>query len=161
MLTLYLIRHAQAGKPGPKYPDDSKRPLLEKGFKQAQTLADVFTKLEVQFDVIFSSPYIRATQTAKPLEACLKTGTIQFLDNLASSDYDGLVADIQKNPKKSKVIAAVGHEPYLSELASYLLGAAIAINFKKAAFMALNGKLEAGQMTLGMFVPYLVYKHTG
>ena len=45
MLTLYLIRHAQAGKPGPKYPDDSKRPLLEKGFKQAQTLADVFPKL--------------------------------------------------------------------------------------------------------------------
>ncbi len=159
MPTLYLIRHAQAGEPGPKYPDDSKRPLLDKGFKQAQTLADVFTKLEVQFDVLFLSPYTRAMQTAKPLEVCLRTRKIHYLDNLASSDYDGLLADIQKNTKKPKIIAAVGHEPYLSELASYLLGATIPINFKKSAFMALSGKLEAGQMSLEMFMPYSVYKH--
>ena len=162
MPTLYLIRHAQAGESGPKYPDDSQRPLVNKGFKQAQTLADVFSKLEVQFDFIFSSPYTRAAQTTKPLEVCLRTGKIHYLDNLASSDYDGLLKDISKHLKKSdKTVALVGHEPYLSEVALYLLSKTnpISIPFKKSAFMALSGKLKAGQMSLEIFMPYSVYKH--
>ena len=160
MTTLYLIRHAQAGEPGPQYPDESQRPLVDKGFEQAQTLTKVFKKLEVSFDALFSSPYTRATQTAKPLEACLKTGKIHYLDTLATSDHEQLLEDISKHLKKSDTtLALVGHEPYLSELASYLLGTTISINFKKSAFMVLSGELEAGEMILEMFMPYSAYKH--
>lgn len=157
MTTLYLIRHAKADERGPHYPDDSKRPLIDKGFKQAQTLARVFKKLEIQFDSIVSSPYTRAMQTAQPLEACLKTGKIQYLDTLTGSNYPALLEEIKT--KNSKVVAAVGHEPYLSEFATFLLAKSnVSIAFKKSAFMVLSGELEAWEMTLDMFVPYSIYK---
>jgi phosphohistidine phosphatase len=162
MLTLYLIRHARADERGPTYPDDTKRPLIQKGFRQAQTLAKVFNELEIEFDHIFSSPYTRAVQTAQPLARCLKKVDIEYLETLAGSDYKALLEDIHKAIKKSsKTIALIGHEPYLSELAAYLLcdnHQALPVNFKKSAYMALSGNLEAGNMRLEMFVPYSVYK---
>lgn len=60
-MKLYLTRHADTGlveraqKPG----DD----LSEKGFKQAQALAERFTKVEL--GGIYTSPYQRALSTAK------------------------------------------------------------------------------------------------
>jgi phosphohistidine phosphatase SixA len=55
----------------------------------------------------------------------------------------------------------VGHEPYLSELASYLLSgqtSAIGINFRKAALMSLSGRLAPKQMQLEFLVPAALYK---
>jgi phosphohistidine phosphatase len=159
-LTLYLIRHARADERGSKYPDDTKRPLIEKGFTQAQNLAEVFQKLEIRFDYVFSSPYTRAMQTARPLASCLKGGEIEYLETLADSDYKTLLEDINKK-KSAKTIALVGHEPYLSELASYLLcndKQTLNINFKKSAFMVFSGNLGAGQMVLEMLVPYAIYR---
>lgn len=160
MPEIYLIRHAKADERGAKYPNDAKRPLIDKGVKQAQTLAKVFTALNIAFDHIFSSPYTRAAQTAKPLEACLKSGRIQYLDSLTGSDDAGLLKDIQSHSGKAETIALVGHEPYLGGFASFLLGTKnLNMNFKKSAFILLSGRLEAGKMTLDMFVPYSIYKH--
>jgi phosphohistidine phosphatase len=162
-LTLYLIRHARADERGSKYPDDTKRPLIEKGFTQAQNLAEVFQKLEIRFDYVFSSPYTRAVQTAQPLKSCLKQGNLEFLESLTSSDYDQLLGEINGYLKKSnQAIALVGHEPYLSALASYLLiqnSEMARVKFKKAAWMVLSGKLESKSMALEMFVPYKFYKY--
>jgi phosphohistidine phosphatase len=158
---LYLIRHASADERGPKYPDDSKRPLIEKGLKQSKALCKLFKTLE-PLDQLFSSPYTRAAQTAEPLSAVLKRGNIHYLESLADGDYDKLIADIyERLEPASKTIALVGHEPYLSELASYLLSgqtSAIGINFRKAALMSLSGRLAPKQMQLEFLVPAALYK---
>ena len=164
-MTVYLIRHARAAERGSEYPDDSQRPLIEKGHTQAETLAKVFETLGVTLDRLFSSPYIRAAQTAEPLSTCLKQGRrVQYLEALASDDYTQLLYDLKEGLEvKDEVIALVGHEPYLSELASLLLTDSQSLNtaFKKAAFMQLSGNLAPGEMTLHAFVPASVYKRIG
>jgi phosphohistidine phosphatase SixA len=54
------------------------------------------------------------------------------------------------------VVVAVGHEPRLSELTSYLLTGrrdALAIAFRKASVATLQGRLAPGGMTLVAFAP--------
>ena len=162
-MNVYLVRHARAAERGPEYPDDSKRPLIKKGHAQANTLAKVFKVLDVKFDRLFSSPYIRAAQTAEPLSTCLKKGRrVQYLETLASDNYTQLLYDLKEGLEPNdKVIALVGHEPYLSECASLLLTDSqnLDITFKKAAFMQLSGTPSPGEMTLRALVPFAVYKH--
>ncbi len=159
MMTLYLIRHAKADLRGPAYPDDSLRPLIAKGHEQARALAAAFKVLDIGFDRLFSSPMLRAVQTAGPLAARLKPGrSLETLKSLSDNDYVQVLIDIAQALKsKDHSIALVGHEPYLSELTSLLLSddtATVAVKFKKAAVVELFGPIQAGAMTLqGMLGP--------
>lgn len=163
MTQVFLIRHAKADQRGNKYLDDNLRPLIDLGHAQAKTLASLFEQNATQFDYLFSSPLTRAAQTAEPLATRLKAGKyIQYLDALATNNYAELVAELKEwlGPKDES-IALVGHEPYLSELASYLLTrqtVQLSIDFKKAAFMCLTGPLEPNEMMLNALVPYEWYK---
>jgi phosphohistidine phosphatase len=162
-MTLYLIRHAQADERGPQYPDDSKRPLVDKGFKQVKSLVKALKALDITVDQLFSSPYTRAAQTAEPLLPQLKKGRhIRYLDHLATDDYAQLLIEIKERIiKNDKAIALVGHDPYLGELAAYLLTGdkdKPRMTFKKAAWLELSGELEPSQMTLETFVPASVYR---
>lgn len=154
--TLYLIRHAQADARGPRYPDDSLRPLVAKGHRQATRLAEGLERLEIRFDRLFSSPYTRAAQTAEPLAARLRAGReVAFLDGLADDGYAALLREIaRRSDPDDRRIALVGHEPYLSELASVLLvgdPTGAAIRFRKAATMTLSGTPAPAGMTLEEF----------
>lgn len=157
-MKLYLIRHASADQRGFKYPDDSKRPLIEKGFLQAGSLSQFLKTTGVSFDLLCSSPYLRAIQTAIPLQNISKTEMI-LSKNLLTSDYASLVEEL-KGYKKSSNIALVGHEPFMSGLASYLLNGRefqVNIKFKKAAIMTLEGNLEK-YFSLLNFISYKEYK---
>lgn len=163
-MTLYLIRHAQADERGSNYPDDSKRPLVDKGFKQVKTLVKVLKALGIEFDALFSSPYTRAAQTAEPLLPQLKKGRhIHYLDSLATDEFVQLLVDIKERlSDKDKIIALVGHEPYLGQLAANLLTGdrdEPKMNFKKAALLELSGEMDMGQMTLELFMPASIYKN--
>lgn len=62
MTTVYFVRHAQS----PWVPHrEAERPLSESGERAADRVAEQLS--DVQFDAILSSPYERATQTARPL----------------------------------------------------------------------------------------------
>ena len=168
-MTLYLIRHAQADERGAKYPDDSQRPLVEKGHKQAQALARALDILDVTFDRLFSSPYTRALETAEPLAKRLRSGELETLSELGTPRYPQLLVQLVDNLERSVTdgvsgdfyVALVGHEPYLSGLTSYLLtGDETRVNFKfkKAMVVQLGGSLSAGGMTLHMVLPASLYK---
>lgn len=60
--TIYLVRHAESDH---AVRDAKTRPLTEKGMKDAEKLTAFFEDIPVSH--IFSSPYLRAVQTAKPL----------------------------------------------------------------------------------------------
>jgi phosphohistidine phosphatase len=163
-LRLFLIRHASAAERGTAYSDDSQRPLIHKGVKQAKQLSLFFKQLDITLDRLFSSPYTRAAQTAEPLSRCLVKGRrVEYLDHLTTANYLQLIADIHEYlTQDDRVIALVGHEPFMSGLASYLLigdEVALAIRFKKGAVMELSGALEAAQMTLCSFIPASSYKY--
>ena len=63
-MNLYILRHASAGLRRPNPLLDSKRPLDKEGKKHCLQLAQVLNALNIQFDLIVSSPLKRCLQTA-------------------------------------------------------------------------------------------------
>ena len=64
-MTLYLIRHADAGTRDPYSPSDHLRGLSEDGMRQAARIADRLGDAGVTR--VLSSPYPRCVQTVEPL----------------------------------------------------------------------------------------------
>lgn len=64
-MTIYLVRHAKAGKRSEWHDEDDLRPLSDTGWKQAELLAESLFKLEVT--KLISSPATRCFQTLEPL----------------------------------------------------------------------------------------------
>jgi phosphohistidine phosphatase SixA len=64
-MPLVVIRHARAGDSSEWTGDDRKRPLDERGVRQAAALVDELT--DFPLTRILSSPYDRCVQTVEPL----------------------------------------------------------------------------------------------
>jgi phosphohistidine phosphatase len=129
MTTLYILRHGIAverGAPGFRGEKDADRPLTPEGAKKVRRIAKALRQLDVQFDLLLTSPFARALRTAeivaqmfrakKKLEVCA--------DLAVGGDPAAVVGRLRRlgrggNPPGE--IMLVGHEPYLSELISVLL----------------------------------------
>jgi len=65
-MNLYLLRHGIAVEPGTTgFEKDSERPLTPKGQHQLRQIAAAMKKMDLRFDLILSSPFLRAKQTAE------------------------------------------------------------------------------------------------
>ena len=129
---LYLVRHAIAAERGEDWPDDDKRPLTTRGVARFKESVEGMRKLGVEIDEIFTSPLIRAKQTAELMAAGLSgKPTVRTLDALAPGHTPGSVMAQLARAAKRRRIALVGHEPDLGELAAHLIGAGRALPFKK------------------------------
>jgi phosphohistidine phosphatase len=131
---IYLIRHGVAAERGDAWPDDTKRPLTADGLSKMEKAARGLARLDVGFDLILSSPLVRARQTADVLSAELDGHPpVVNTDALApGSEYADLIATLEKHARKPR-IALVGHEPGIGELAARFIGSRHAIEFKKGA----------------------------
>src|ERR1041384_7218867 len=121
-MNLYIVRHAiavQRGTPG--YDDDSQRPLTDPGRKKMKKIVKGLRQLHLDLDVILSSPYVRARDTAKILAKGFDmTQDIAFSDNLIPpGNFENLVREIHEKYDVAN-LALVGHEPMLSSLISWL-----------------------------------------
>lgn len=129
---LFLVRHAIAAPRGDEWPDDTKRPLTERGIARFKEVVKGLRELDVSIDEIFSSPLVRAKQTASLLASGLEPRPAQkFLDALAPGHSPHSVMTQLAKAAKRRRIALVGHEPDLGELAAYLIGAQRAVPFRK------------------------------
>lgn len=148
------MRHAQAA-PRADDQEDGRRPLTGKGARQARALAAGFDRLEWTLDRLFSSPLLRAAQTAEPLRATLRPGrTVEYLDALAEDDPTAtLTALAERLGVEDARVACVGHEPSLGHMTATLLGAAVPLTLRKAAVVVLEGDAAEGGMTLTAFLP--------
>src|ERR1700690_1352725 len=64
---LHFLRHAHAGDPAKWRGPDELRPLSAKGRQQAESLGRHLDSLGLRFDLLLSSPLVRARQTAAPV----------------------------------------------------------------------------------------------
>lgn len=129
---LYLIRHAIAAERGDDWPDDDKRPLTEGGKSLFKECVDGLASLDVAVDEIFTSPLIRAKQTAELLAAGLSgQPAVKILDALSPGHSPSSVLAQLARTARRRRMALVGHEPGLGELAAHLIGAGRALPFKK------------------------------
>jgi phosphohistidine phosphatase len=148
-MNLYLLRHGLAAERAPHSTKDADRPLTPKGKRKLWLVAEAMEALELSFDRILSSPYVRARQTAEIVaEAFNARPRLEFTDTLTphgnSKHLVELLLHIEPQPQN---ILLVGHEPYLSELISLLLAGdtRLAVEMKKAALC----HLTAGSLTHG------------
>jgi phosphohistidine phosphatase len=141
-MNLYIIRHAIAVEEGsPGYDEDGQRPLSDKGRKKMRQIAKGLRSLGVGFDLILSSPYVRAKETSEILADVFKMkNSIKFSENLIPmGDPDLLIAEINEKYSVDS-IALVGHEPELTHLISLLVSesAGMDITLKKGGVCSLS-----------------------
>jgi phosphohistidine phosphatase len=118
-----MIRHAIAvDEDAPEYADDSQRPLTDKGKKKMRQIAKGLRALGVELDLILSSPYVRATETAEILADVFKMKKeIELNGNLVPmGDPDLLIAEMNEKYTANSV-ALVGHEPFISGMVGLLV----------------------------------------
>src|SRR5262245_58672519 len=124
MKEIYILRHGIAVERGAGgYTNDSERPLTAEGRKKMQRIAKTLCNLDLSFDLILSSPYVRARQTAEIVAQILKgEERLKLSDHVAADgDAEDLIAEVRKAHHSPASVLLVGHEPYLSELISVLL----------------------------------------
>ncbi len=131
---LYLIRHGLAEERGEAWPDDAERPLTERGIARLRKEARGLARLDVLFDVVLTSPLVRARQTAEIVAAAFDPRPhLVNADALApGASYQAVVAELEKHARRSR-IALIGHEPSIGELAARLIGTRRPIEFKKGS----------------------------
>ena len=153
-MNIYIVRHAVAAERGtPGYEDDSARPLTEAGSRKMKKIAKGFQRLGVELDVILTSPYVRARDTAKILAKQFNgMEKVFFSENLIPpGNFESLVFEIHEKYNVAN-IALVGHEPMLSSLVSWLTTGTmdVRMTMKKGgiAYLSSETLFQDGRATL-------------
>lgn len=142
-MTIHLVRHGLAVERGSgDYSDDSLRPLTAKGMAKTRRVAKGLLALGVAFDVLLTSPYLRALQTAEIIEEVFAARKKLVVTGALAPEGDpgSLVAHINREHRKAKALMLVGHEPYLSEFASVLVTGKMEsiLKLKKAGYCRIS-----------------------
>jgi phosphohistidine phosphatase len=141
-MNLYMIRHAIAvDEVTSDAGSDSERPLTDKGRKKMRQIAKALRQLGVQFDLVLSSPYVRACETAEILADVFKMKKeIVFSDHLIPEGNPELLIGEINEKHSVDSLAIVGHEPHLSTLIGLLTseGSKLEITLKKGGVCHLS-----------------------
>jgi phosphohistidine phosphatase len=141
-MNLYILRHAIAvDEATSDYESDSERPLTDKGRKKMRQIAKALRNLGVEFDLILSSPYVRACETAEILADVFKMkDKVVFSDNLIPLGNPQLLIGEINEKHSVDSLAIVGHEPHLSTLIGLLTaeGSKLEITLKKGGVCHLS-----------------------
>ena len=142
-MKLYILRHAIAeDRDEILYPDDSLRHLTEKGEKKMVKIAEHLKDMGIQLDLILTSPYVRAYETARIVAKTfgIKKKQLVLSDHLTPSGFaKDLITEINEIYQVENLIL-VGHEPYLSDLVAMLVAGdpSISITMKKGGLCCLS-----------------------
>lgn len=139
-MKIYLLRHGIATEREDPA-TDSQRPLTSKGREEMEVIAAALKQLKLKPDLILSSPYIRADQTAVFVarEFNLKK-KLQYTDLLVpEADPKRLIEAVQKDFRVDELML-VGHYPNMGLLLEAFLGLQIGetIVLKKGGIGCLN-----------------------
>jgi len=120
-MKLYFLRHADA-LPGE---DDAVRPLSPLGRKQSRKLGRFLRKAGIEFDAAYSSPLVRAHQTADIVLKTLNSLPVRklqitdaLLNETSQAQFDQWLDGLQKADR----VLLVGHAPTMDERICHLLG---------------------------------------
>jgi phosphohistidine phosphatase len=135
MMNCLLLRHGIAVERDEWEGSDADRPLTERGAKRVMQVAAGLNRLDVQPTHVFSSPLIRAIETAKIAHQSLQVrSAVRIVDVLLpDAPPDRLLSLLHDLPAESCVLC-VGHEPHLGLVTSVMLAGrfSTAFPFKKA-----------------------------
>src|SRR5215831_18609290 len=141
-MKIYIFRHGEAlSKGDPAVSSDHERPLVEEGIRRSRQSVEGFVKLGLTVTAIFTSPWLRARQTAAVAAEVLALNDRLFeLDELAGDRHIEEVMAALTRHSHLKEIMLVGHNPQLSDLAAYLmsLSTSMQVDLKKSGMCAVE-----------------------
>lgn len=120
-MRLYFLRHADA-RPGA---DDAARPLSPLGRKQSRKMGRFLRKAGIEFDAAYSSPLVRAHQTADLVLKTLDTlppRKLEIADALLNETSRARFDQWLKGLPEAAHVLLVGHAPTMDERVCHLLG---------------------------------------
>jgi len=141
-MNIYVVRHGVAEDIS-KNGTDEKRALTLEGKKKMKEAAGGLAALESEIGRIFSSPLVRAWQTAEIL-AKEFSKEVEEMPELAPGHSPKQILNRLTEMRNAESILLVGHQPDCSSLVSYLVGN-VNVEFKKGAIC----KIQIDRMTAG------------
>ena len=111
-MDIYLIRHGAAVDLDTEIVEEGFRYLNNEGRRQTEDVARTLKKLKTKFDVIFSSPLVRAVQTAEIFAGVLNhKGEIKTTIELIGGHSPVKFRSLIHRNTRYKSIACIGHAP--------------------------------------------------
>lgn len=153
-MDICVVRHAiAAGRDAARWPDDSRRPLTEKGSISFRKAARGLRTIVPEVEVLLASSYTRAWQTAMLLHEEAGWPAPEHCRALEGSEPLANVLEELQERRERDSIALVGHEPQLSLLVSLLVSGidgALRLELKKgaASLVSFQGEPAHGQGVL-------------
>ncbi|HTQ59952.1 MAG TPA: phosphohistidine phosphatase SixA [Candidatus Solibacter sp.] len=139
-MDLYVVRHGIAiDREDPKCPPDPERYLTEEGIEKTRRVAASVASLCEAPDVLLSSPYVRATQTAEIFATALDypKQKIRRTDLLLPGAEPTLFFRELAKDKHASTLFIFGHTPQLDDLIATALGSKHHLTSLKKAGVAL------------------------
>jgi phosphohistidine phosphatase len=136
-MIVYFLRHASAGERLSNPKKDEKRALDRAGMEQCGDVGRALLALDVQVDMIISSPLKRSAQTASLVGNEIGyEGRLQFEDSLRPGATFVEFRKLLDKYSRYETIMVVGHNPNLSEFlgrAISEIGCEASVDLKKGA----------------------------
>ena len=138
---LWLLRHGEA-VPHDSKPDDE-RELTARGERQALAAGEALARLGVEFDACYTSPKVRALDTARLACRALNVEP-EVADALAGGFDRDDARELLLGHDDDARILAVGHEPDFSQVVLDVTGGRV--DFKKGGVAALRVERGSGEL---------------
>ncbi len=139
-MEVYVVRHGIAiDREDPKCPPDPERYLTEEGVEKTKRVAAAVAALGATPDLLLSSPYVRAMQTAEIFASALDYSKqkIRRTDLLLPGAEPSLFFRELAKDKQTSTLFVFGHAPQLDDIIAAALGSKHHITSLKKAGVAL------------------------
>jgi phosphohistidine phosphatase len=154
----YFLRHGIAEEPAEWAGSDFDRPLTRAGRARMEREAKAIAELQLELELIVTSPLLRARQTAEIVAQRLDMSDALVEDERLAEGFDaeGLGA-ILRGHGEAKSILLVGHEPAMSATIGKIVGNA-SVEMKKGALagVELSGPAASTGMLICLIPPKLL-----
>ncbi|HWQ03706.1 MAG TPA: phosphohistidine phosphatase SixA [Candidatus Nitrosotenuis sp.] len=159
-MRLYLVRHGIAiDREDPECPADPERFLTKKGIEKTRAVAAGLMALGLQCDAMYSSPYLRARQTAEIVASALHFAKSKIRQTEALLPMARPADFLKLLTRERGEVFAVGHAPNLDEVIAAAIGARSAVTaLKKAGVACIEWEvIAAGKgMLIGVWSPRIL-----
>jgi phosphohistidine phosphatase len=149
-MILYFLRHASAGEHLANPKKDEKRALDKEGIEQCGYMGRALAALDVQVDVIVSSPLKRCAQTASLVGNELGyEGKLQLDPGLRPQSGLAEFRKLLEKYARQEAIMVVGHNPNLSQFLGSVIsdsGCEASMELKKGAVAKVEMRRTSGTL---------------
>jgi len=139
-MELYIVRHGIAiDREDPKSPAEADRFLTEEGIEKTKQVAKAIAALGLHADLMVSSPYVRAMQTAEIFASALgyaKQKIVKTETLLPGAEPAAFFRELAKQ-KQASAVFCFGHGPNVDEVLAAGIGSNRQVTSMKKAGVAL------------------------